>query len=193
MNDTATLKTQVVAAKDRGARPRVHGNGFVQLDLTDRRRLHVWGDPRVPRQSMPSTIHDHTFSFSSRVYVGQLVHREIDIEHNDDGAYQLYRAVTNHGEDTRLVNSKSRYDVLITREYLLRSGDTYQFAAREFHETVAPWLCVTVIDKDGPTLSQGGPNPNVLVPFGLEPDNTFDRYQTSPELLWQVVDEALSG
>lgn len=187
---TPELLIEIEQARAQGTRPRVHGNGFIQLDLTERRRLHVWGDPRIPRQSVPSTIHDHTFSFSSRVYVGQLVHRCIDIEHNYDGAYQLYRAVTNRGEDTRLVNSESRYDALIVREHLLRTGDTYQFQAREFHETVAPWLCVTVIDKDGPTLSQGGANPNVLVPFGFEPDNTFDRYQASPDLLWQIIAEA---
>lgn len=184
---------QVEAARDSGSRPRVHGNGFVQLDLTPRRRLHVWGDVRIPRQSVPSTIHDHTFSFQSTVYVGQLVHRVIGLYPGTNGAYEMYYAVTNQGEDTRLVKTPVRYDALITEEHLLRPGDTYTFAARRFHETVAPWLCVTVIDKDGPTLSQGGPNPNVLVPFGLTPDNSFDRYQTPPDFLWQIIFEALQS
>jgi hypothetical protein len=188
----ATLATEVKSARDQGARPRVHGNGFVQLDLTPQRRLHIWGDPRIPRQSVPSTIHDHTFSFRSVVYRGQLVHRVIALYSDEKGAYSMYYAVTNRGEDTRLVRTRERYDAIITAEHLLTAGSTYKFRAGEFHETVAPWLCVTVIDKDGPTLSQGGKNPNVLVPYGLEPDNTFDRYQTQADLLWQVINEALS-
>jgi hypothetical protein len=195
MSATATMSTlyaEVIGTKVRGNRPRVHGNGFVQLDLTPSRRLHVWGDPRVPRQSVPSTIHDHTFSFRSVVYRGQLAHRVIGLYSDAKGAYSMYYAVTNHGEDTRLVKTRERYDAIITREHLLKEGSTYSFRAGEFHETVAPWLCVTVIDKDGPTLSQGGPNPNVLVPFGLEPDNNFDRYQTDDDLLWQIIFEALS-
>lgn len=187
------LRLEVERARSSGARPRVHGNGFVQLDLTERRRLHVWGDPRIPRQLVPSQIHDHTFSFKSTVYVGQLVHRAISLYPGTNGAYEMYYAVSNHGEDTRLVKTRVRYDSLITEERLLRAGDTYAFQSRKFHETVAPWPCVTVIDKNGPTLSQGGPNPNVLVPFGLEPDNTFDRYQTSPDLLWEVILEKLLG
>jgi hypothetical protein len=187
------IEAEVNHVRQRGARPRVHGNGFVQLDLTPSRRLRVWGDPRIPRQVIPSTIHDHTFSFQSVVCRGQLVHREIHLYADELGGYEKYYAVTNHGEDTRLVKSKDRFDAIITRETLLRTGDTYEFKARLFHETVAPWLCVTVIDKDGPTLSQGGPNPNVLVPFGLEPDNTFDRYQTDADLLWQVIKEALKS
>lgn len=186
------LRYEIDFARKQGNRPRVHGNGFVQLDLTERRRLHVWGDPRIPRQTVPSTIHDHTFSFHSQVYVGQMVHREVGLYPDSDGGYEMYYAVTNHGEDTRLVKTPTLYNVLIQREYLLKAGDRYKFAARKFHETVAPWLCVTVIDKDGPSLSQGGGNPNVLVPRGLEPDNTFDRYQTNPDLLWQVIEEALT-
>ena len=188
-----TLRAEVFRAAEQGARPRVHGNGFVQLDLTPQRRLHVWGDPRIPRQVIPSTIHDHTFSFSSVVYRGQIVHREMRLHQDHIGAYAMYHAVCNHGEDTRLVADGNRYNPVIIRERLLRAGDQYQFEARRFHETIAPWLCVTVIDKDGPTLAQGGPNPNVLVPVGLEPDNTFDRYQAQADLLWQVIDEALSA
>jgi hypothetical protein len=187
------LYSEALGAKERGVTPRVHGNGFVQLDLTTTRRLHVWGDPRVPRQQVPSTIHDHTFSFRSVVYRGQLVHRVIGLYSDAKGAYSMYYAVTNHGEDTRLVKTRERYDAIITAEHLLSEGSSYSFRAGEFHETVAPWLCVTVIDKDGPTLSQGGKNPNVLVPYGLEPDNTFDRYQTRADLLWQVILGAIQG
>lgn len=173
-----------------GIRPRVHGNGFIQLDLTERKRLHVWGDPRIPRQKIPSTIHNHTFSFRSKILIGQLVHREINLIESRNGAYEIYQAVCNEGEDTRLDKRVGRVAAIIIKEQVLRKGDTYTFQAKEYHETVAPWLCVSVIDKDGPTLAQGGPNPNVLVPFGLEPDNTFNRNQLHPDILWKIIFEA---
>lgn len=190
-NEMSDLRAETLTAHGRAARPRVHGNGFIQLDLTPARRLHIWGDPRIPRQKVPSTIHDHTFTFSSRIYRGQMVHREIDLRPHPDGAYRLYQAVTRRGEDTRLVGGDERYDARITRERLLRVGATYSFEAGQFHETVAPWLCVSVIDKDGPTLAQGGKSPNILVPYDLAPDNTFDRYQTKPDFLWAIIFDAL--
>ncbi len=55
-----------------GKVPRVHGNGFIQLDLTDRTRLHVW-HPSVPRQKVATQIHDHVFSFESCCIVGRLI------------------------------------------------------------------------------------------------------------------------
>lgn len=111
----STLRAETLQAHARQSRPRVHGNGFIQLDLTDRRRLHIWGDPRIPRQRVPSTIHDHTFNFSSRVYRGQIIHREIALEPHPDGAYRLYQAVCRHGEDTRLVAHENRVEARITR------------------------------------------------------------------------------
>lgn len=40
--------------------PRIHGNGFLQIDLDPLRRMHVW-DHRWPRQIRDSSIHDHAF------------------------------------------------------------------------------------------------------------------------------------
>jgi len=56
-----------------GGRPRVHGNGFVQLDLTERSRLHIWGDPRIPKQKVATPIHDHVFGFESTIIVGRVI------------------------------------------------------------------------------------------------------------------------
>ena len=187
-----SIVEQVKAAHEEGKRPRVHGNGFVQLDLTDRKRLHVWGDHRIPRESIPSQIHDHTFSFKSTVILGQLIHRTILVAREPAGAYDLYQAVVNHGEDTRSVKQEGRVSAMITAEALIGAGQSYSFQAGRFHETVAPWLCVTVIEKDGPTLSQGGPSPRVLVPAGLQPDNEFDRYVSASGFLWAIIFEALS-
>lgn len=186
--------SEVKAAHENGTRPRVHGNGFVQLDLSPSRRLHVWGDPRVPRQTVPTQIHDYTFSFTSTVIRGQIINRTIRVREDGLGAYRLYTAEVNQGEDTRLVrNDDRRYRATISVEELLEEGAIYTVDAGRFHETVAPWLCVTVIEKDGPTLAQGGPSPRVLVPVDLEPDNTFNRYSTPADVLWQIIYKALGS
>jgi hypothetical protein len=184
------LLEEVYCIAESGENPRVHGNGFIQLDLTLETRLHVWGDSRIPRQVVPSQIHDHAFSFTSRIVVGQIIHREIGLWANSKGAYDAYRPVKNVGEDTRLVKFPMRYSATIAAEKLFRAGDVYTFEAYKFHETVAPWLCVTVIEKDKREIPGDVP-PTVLVPHGLEPDNSFNRYQADPDLLWQIIFEAL--
>ncbi len=52
--------------------PRIHGNGFIQVDLDELHRLHLW-DVMIPRQSVDSSIHDHAFGFESRTLQGMLV------------------------------------------------------------------------------------------------------------------------
>lgn len=82
------------AARRRGAQPRVHPNGFIQLDLeapADERwhegkqaghsgadlRLHVWNPPGVdlPHQDTVNEIHDHVFDMRSTVVRGELTQR----------------------------------------------------------------------------------------------------------------------
>lgn len=185
-----SLRGEVIDAQGRDVRPRVHGNGFIQLDLSPTRRVNIWGDPRIPRLITPSTIHNHTFSFNSTIYKGQFVHRQICIVPATRGAYGIYEAETRRGEDTRLAAVVGRWNATIERECVFRAGERYFFEKNWFHETLAPWPCVTVIEKETATLNSRH-NPKVLVPFGHEPDNTFDRYQTPPELLWQIIFEAL--
>ena len=54
------LRQALVRAR-RVATPRVHPNGFIQLDLNAEGtlRLHVWPDGPFPKQRSDSTIHEH--------------------------------------------------------------------------------------------------------------------------------------
>src|SRR5580765_3414507 len=119
---TDKLKLEVENGRRSGLRPRIHGNGFVQLDLTERRRLHVWGDSRIPRRLVPSQIHDHTFSFTSEIVIGQLVHRTIGVQFDPSGAYDLYKAVLNHGENPQLEKQQGRVIATIQNESLIVAG-----------------------------------------------------------------------
>ncbi len=59
--------------RDVGKNIRVHGNGFIQIDISSLTRVHVFGHPLIPRQLTPTPIHDHRFGFHSMVLAGCLV------------------------------------------------------------------------------------------------------------------------
>lgn len=184
-------------AKTCGNRPRVHGNGFIQLDLTPLVRLHVWGDERIPRQKSDTPIHDHTFGFTSYVLVGAIEQRVYCV--STSGLYERnftpHQAIVRHGEDTVLSPIGERLALALDakKSRIVRAGESYSMRPGEIHESRPIGLAVSVIVKDGPTLAQGGPSPTVFVRQGVEPDNEFDRYAADPRLLWQIIESALSA
>jgi hypothetical protein len=179
-----------------GNRPRIHGNGFLQLDLSDTARLHVWGDPRIPRQCTPTPIHDHMFAFSSLIMRGIMTDIRYTpcVSEEEDGTHWAYKARVREGEDTILVpanTTKPYYMTPISRQ-TYTPGQSYTMAVGEFHESRPNGLTVTVILKQGKTLSQGGASPTVMVPKGMEPDNRFNRYlMLSEDEMWKIIMDAV--
>ncbi len=187
--------------------PRVHANGFLQIDITPTVRLHVWGDPRIPRQHVQTPIHDHAFSFTSRVLVGTLNHRTFSVRPYEGGQlvgtarartlYQPHRARVRHGEDTVLAPDGAVVTLAEESSSYIGGGsdpleNTYSMEPGEFHETVPLGPAVSVIVKRGPTLSQGGPSPTVLLPVGVQPSNEFDRHAAASfEAMWAVVADVI--
>lgn len=189
--------------------PRVHANGFIQIDISPAVRLHVWGDPRIPRQQNRTPIHDHAFSFTSRVLIGTLNQRTFHVDPRQPEAdfapeQQLYIphvARLERGENTVLeryagevavVAESSTYIAACDDETKLTGlpyGDSvYRMERGEFHESVPLGPAVSVIVKDGPSLVQGGGKPTVLVPVGVEPSNDFDRHAAlDTEALWDII------
>lgn len=172
---------------------RVHGNGFIQLDLTERMRLHVWGDARIPRQSPESQIHNHTFGFTSHIMRGEIENRVYAPAMREPLAQDFlpHKAVVSHDADTKLVPSGAETALEVVRIETISEGLWYSMLPGEIHESVPHGVTVSIIVKDGPTLTQGGPSPTVYVPSGQEPDNVFDRYSAPPELLWRIIREAI--
>lgn len=185
--------------------PRCHANGFIQIDITPAVRLHVWGDPRIPKQATPTPIHDHAFGFTSRVLLGTLNQRTYNIEPAGPEAdfapeqhlYRIHRAHLQAGENTVLVPDGGL--VAVTHEssqYISADdddGETYSMEPGELHESVPVGPAVTVIVKRGKTLTQGGQSPIVLVPVGQKPSNDFDRHAATFEDMWQIVGDVMRG
>lgn len=175
--------------------PRVHENGFIQIDLDDRARLHVWGSTRIPRQKTYHPIHDHIFGFVSHVLKGRMVN--IKHDHVPGKLFRVYvpQRDGDGGHSSPLVQfSSALWD---TRPYDVTStpaGGTYTMHPREFHESMPAEPTVTVIVKDAPTFRQNndGRLPRILIPVGVEPDNFFSRSHDLNEL-WDIIGEVLAS
>ncbi len=195
--------------------PRVHANGFIQIDITPAVRLHIWGDARIPKQKVPTPIHDHAFAFTSRVLVGSLTQREYVADRElslialprgtlvcqpalpaNALICQPHRAQIRRGEDTTLAPEGPAVIVLPRRAFDVspESGrDTYSMAVGDLHETVPTEPSVSVIVKTGASLSQGGPSPLIMVPYGQTPSNEFDRHAALAfSRMWQIVADAVA-
>lgn len=109
MNSTVEMFRQRAIEASAINPPRVHGNGFIQLDLDETMRLNVWGHPEIPHQSQTSKIHDHRFSFISHVIIGALTNIEYRINYDQtafrSAPFDIYRPVPRQGQDTELVNT----------------------------------------------------------------------------------------
>ncbi len=189
-----------------GAIPRVHGNGFIQVDINDRSRLHVWWPGRVPRQTPVTPIHDHIFGFTSEVLIGRVINIVYEPTINlREGGHIVYRASTRAGDDSILKQERVsadtdpfdtalRVDVGLGWAQTVTAGQSYSMSAGVYHETVSDEPTATVCHKNGSTLGQdpGQRGPRVLVPFGMQPDNAFSRYGHDPELLWTIIRETLA-
>lgn len=177
-------------SRQHGFVPRVHPNGFLQLDLDPlkTRRLHIW-DTSLPRQEVPTPLHDHDFDLESTVYLGCLVNKRFRVERTDsgNGEYKKWTVVRKPGsEETRLVESEDEFTARqITREFIY-PGATYSMQASEFHESNHVGRTLTVMRKLGYHAGHGA---GVLVPIGEQPDNKFRRSDVDVDQLWDMVYE----
>ncbi len=183
---------------DSGAVPRVHPNGFIQLDLDEAHRLHVW-HPGLPyRQRTYHSIHDHVFGFKSRVYSGQLVNVVYLLDrHSPTGrAYSVWHAVQTGPEESVLKQVPNKYTVTLIVDHLqvVSIGQTYIVDRSVLHENLFNEPTLTVIEKFDSTIYQDDlAAPRVLVPCGVQPDNDFRRDDVDVTVLWDLVHEAHPG
>jgi hypothetical protein len=168
---------------------RLHGNGFIQVDIDPDTRLHVWWPKALPKaQHSPTPIHNHTYSFSSHVVKGHLTNLEYRLFPGDD--YRVLRAVTRDGQDTRLDEGGMTTSAGVKTYRTYGPGDTYEWAAGAFHESrPATEIVITVMRKTAVGAAIG---PHVLCPKHVEPDNVFNRYTYAPDLLENLVLKALT-
>ncbi len=167
--------------------PRLHGNGFIQLDLAKDLWLHVWAS-WLPRQQVSVEIHDHRYDFWSIVILGTLVNTVYDTKTGD--GYQIYKAMQREeGEDTELVpadihGEPATVDIAIRHSDVIRAGNHYTFKALDFHETNHQGLTATIMRKTQVHVNI----PLVLCPVDKTPDKEFNRHNHDTEQLWKTIE-----
>lgn len=171
---------------------RVHGNGFLQINLPGNQRLHLFGHPDLPRQKAPTPVHDHRFGFYSLILSGTLVNvdwtfRTDEFTPPHSHFVCTFEASAKGGEDTALIPHRNRTGYLLKEGVnIYQSGQQYRIAPGAIHETFANEPTFTFVTK-----AENSPHiPRVFCRIGREPDNEFTRYDLAPDDLWQIVESA---
>ena len=168
-----------------GNKPRVHGNGFVQLDLNSNTRLHIWPEEKLETQKTPTPIHNHIYSISSQILLGRLLHTEYDVDILcPKPTHALYEAIVRHGSDTELRLIDDRCTMKKLCHYEMNRGSSYHFVAGRFHESSGVGLTATIMTRSAPIKHI---HPWVACPLGQTPDNDFNRYQFEEKFLWSII------
>lgn len=205
-----TIKEVADLAEHHGKNPRVHPNGFIQLDIAHpaahrTTRLHIWHPLKgnvsaaealeLPRQVRPTPIHDHAFDMRSTIVHGRLtqVTFHVELDHRMSPTHTVYAADYHRKSESTLVSTG--VDCVVKRSCSIHmpSGGDYTQAAGTFHESRAySGMVITVMEK---VKTYDDYVPKVLVPHGTEPDNEFERAtmldeQTLWDSIWRSIAEA---
>lgn len=179
--------------------PRLHPNGFIQLDLdaAGEMRLHVWPGKPLPisGQKTKHPIHDHNFDMESTVLRGGL--RNLLYQAQPTGAdiadpplYGLHSAQMVGPNDTVLEPIDFRtYAVHEVSAADYQAGDCYSMSKGVLHESLAVGLTATLVTKHRVNAMY---RPRVAVPVGITPDNDYRRVASEGDkLLWKTIGHAI--
>lgn len=177
-----------------GQNLRIHGNGFIQIDMPDgKSRVHIFGHPDVPRQKVPTPIHDHRWGFLSTVMAGCLINLDWKLigDERDEHTHYVcgYEPSGKGAEDTALIPTGDTGYLKLVKSSVMPVGYGYSVQQGELHETFANEPTITVMSKK-PIKPEIAAPPRVLCRIGLEPDNHFTRYDYSEDDIWRLVKDA---
>lgn len=202
MRETYSLRakthTTVARVREDGGKPRVHPNGFIQLDLEithgtwiAETRLHVWPDgDDIPKQTTATTIHDHRFDMHSTVLTGRLWQMRYSVQLDERPfSHEIYVAqYPEPRKESVLMPSGVCVKVTPTRAECIGEEISYTQPRYTFHDTGWVGLTATLMTKTNEDVLH---EPRVLVPMGQEPDNSFIRANVEEDLLWDYIERAL--
>lgn len=184
-----------------GREPRFHGNGFTQLYVGEKMRLHVWHPDLKKFDEHNAQIHNHRYDVYSRVLYGKLQHAVYEEHYNltreanydkhrspdnpsiEDRPWQIYE-VTKSGE----LEYVGGCWLALNGRYYMAAGSEYWFPHPWYHTSDAIDLTVTLFTI-GPNKVE---RPRVLCLRGEKPTDAFDASRSPPvDLLWAAIEEAL--
>lgn len=171
----------------------LHGLGFIQVQLGGGQRLHVW-HPDLPRRHCfrYSAIHNHRFSFESRILVGEMENINYEIVSRGTGELMTY----SH-EGPRMAGGgrpwtpDGQIGLVECSAVELHPGESYRMGAYDFHKTIplGDGKVATLMRK----LDEGEKGAHSTCSLGVTPDAHFDRFQWPPHKLWEFVTDVVGG
>jgi len=174
--------------------PRLHPNGFIQLDLVPNQsiRLHVWPDEELRAQKTRHPIHDHSFDMTSEILTGGLTNLIYEFQATEyNKQITLYRAKRlPDSQETILAPAIMKMNTGYLR---LRHADIYypgsKYSLSKFilHDSIPHGLTATMMTK----TRVSDYSPLVAIPKGIEPDNDYRRDSVDPEILWSFISRAI--
>lgn len=177
-------------SEDERLRPRHHaGTGFIQVYLKKNLRLHIL-HPDFPPTRNDSGIHNHRFSFHSRILRGRLVNSVYGLRAGTDHeVYEVYCGSAGSKEFKVIDPVKvGACGVELIGQQSFMAGDEYTFEIGQFHSSKADELTVTLMEK----LWEGHENSRVIVPTGTPMRSAFED-QPPVDRLWEIIEHVLSS
>jgi hypothetical protein len=182
-----------------GARPRLHPNGFVQLNLLGEggggspARLHVFPWPLLrPSEESNTPCHDHIFDMHSEVILGSVEQVEfaVALSHGASPTHEIWSVRTDGlNRDGAPGPTGVLVEAWLDQSSEFEAGCGYSQRAFTFHETRWYGMAATVMTKR--RVYQDF-SPRILVPVGIGHDPAQDDRSRVPEdTLWEVIDQAL--
>lgn len=183
--------------KSWGVVPRVHPNGFIQLDKPGTEgtvRLHIWPIAELPKQGSLHPVHDHVFDMQSEILKGVMTNRVFDFCEPPDPSvavtvHELHVARYATPHDSTLVPTGDRGVLRLNSQIRIPAGGGYYLPAFALHESlVRVRPTVTLMTK---TNIYKPHKPHVAVPVGMRVDNEYSRHAMSEAELWKIIEESL--
>lgn len=169
----------------------LHGLGFIQLVLEGNQRMHIW-HPDLPRRNCyeHSAVHNHRFSFVSRILKGTQINQRCDLEVVKPGTGS--HILISHNGPRSDKGGRESYpvadvNVLMREVESYKAGDEYTMPALEYHHTPNSGMVVTILRKTVETKLHA----NSVIRRGVDFHYDFDRFQLSPDQLFAFVIDAL--
>lgn len=166
----------------------LHGLGFIQIALPGNQRLHVW-HPDLPRRRCfdHSAIHNHRFSFSSRVLKGVQKNVRVDLELAAGGTHTVISHNGPRSENGgRLSYPVAQCNIHERDVESYGPGESYNMPMHQYHYTPNNGVVITLMQK----LEESEIHANSVIRSGMEFHYDFDRFQLSPDQLYSYVIEA---
>lgn len=186
-------------------KPRYHGNGFIQLYLTDdkSKRLHIWSPNFEPQRDHNAQIHDHRFYMNSQILLGRLEHTLYDmipVEADDpDKTHNIYSIQGASKFDVGVMHLDTPAIMVMREEFSFKAGTTYEQRDGTFHTSYKPCAdcyVATLVTKMEPVAEKPRRWARVAVAEHVDVDDVthaFDpELQPSQDKLWVEINEVLS-